>query len=56
MGRLWSLSYDKQFKEKLQFLIQNSPPRSKFFRMLKKELSAIGRWRNRPRGKPGFKR
>ncbi len=38
----------KELRQELQSL----NPRKKLFRVLKEELSALGYWRNRPRGDP----
>jgi hypothetical protein len=48
MGRRWGLNYDE---EGVRRLIRNMTPQSKFFRLLREELKAIGRWKNLPRGK-----
>lgn len=32
--------------------LQSLNPRKKLFRVLKEELSALGYWRNKPRGNP----
>ena len=40
------------FNEKqLRELIRTMTPRSKFYRVLREELKAIGRWKNLPRGR-----
>jgi hypothetical protein len=49
MGRRWGLDFDE---EKVRMLIRTMTPRSAFYRLLRDELKAIGRWKNKPRGKP----
>ncbi len=41
----------------LALAIQSMTPRSKLYKVLKRELSLLGYWRNRPRGNPakGYK-
>lgn len=43
--------------EAIRGLIRGMKPRSVFYRMLKEELTALGHWRNHPRGNPkkGFR-
>jgi hypothetical protein len=48
MGKRWGRNFDEN---QLRFLIRTSSQRSKFYCVLRDELKAIGRWRNRPRGK-----
>jgi hypothetical protein len=50
MGRHWGLDFDE---DQIRQLIRFSPPRSKFFRLLRKELKLLGRWKDRPRGRAG---
>ena len=38
--------------EGLREVIKGMNRRQKLYKLLKKELSALGYWRNRPRGKP----
>lgn len=38
--------------ERLRREIREMSPRSLLYRLLKEELTALGYWRNRPRGKP----
>jgi hypothetical protein len=38
--------------EELKEEIRKLRPRSKLFRILKKELSILGYWKNKPRGNP----
>lgn len=38
--------------ERFRELIRGMSSRSEVFKMLKEELSKLGRWRNLPRGKP----
>jgi len=48
MGRRWGLNFDP---EQVRMLIRTMTPRSKFYRLLRDELKAIGRWKNMPRGR-----
>jgi hypothetical protein len=48
MGRKWGLDFDE---EQLRRLVRQSPPRSRFFQVLRQELKVIGRWKNLPRGR-----
>ena len=48
MGRRWGLGFDE---EHLRRLIRTMTPRSQVFRVLREELSKIGRWKRLPRGK-----
>ena len=50
MGRRWGLDFDEA---QIRQLIRSSPPRSKFFHVLREELKRLGRWKDRPRGKSG---
>jgi hypothetical protein len=43
-------------RDQIRRLIRGMTPRSAFYRLLRDELKAIGRWRNKPRGKPPEKR
>lgn len=38
--------------KRLALLIRTSSARSRFWRVLKAELQAVGHWKNKPRGKP----
>jgi hypothetical protein len=49
VGRRWGMEFDER---KLRELIRDSPRRSRFFRVLREELTRIGRWKYLPRGKP----
>jgi hypothetical protein len=49
MGRQWGREFDEA---QLRNLIRASPPRSKFFQVLREELTRLGRWKTLPRGKP----
>jgi hypothetical protein len=53
MGRRWGLNYDEQ---QIRRLIREMTPRSQFFRFLRDELKAIGRWKNLPRGRHAKRR
>jgi hypothetical protein len=48
MGRRWGRDFDEN---QVRLLIRTMTKRSRFYRVLKEELAAIGRWRNMPRGR-----
>lgn len=50
MGRRWGLEFSE---ERLRLLIRDSSQRGKFFKVLREELTKLGRWKKLPRGKPG---
>jgi hypothetical protein len=45
----WGSKFDE---DRLCRLIRTMTRQTKFYRVLKRELTAIGRWKNQARGKP----
>jgi hypothetical protein len=48
MGRRWGRDFDEN---QVRHLIRTMTKRTRFYRVLKEELVAIGRWKNMPRGR-----